>query len=97
MKVRCHGWIFPQGRFMSWRCPQSCWGQSLRVCRRVRFVSEATEDRRELVENRGRSITALGRAAFDSQNAEMRLKSLFSVVLESFGSFERAKYRQWVR
>ena len=22
MKVRCHGWIFPQGRFMSWHCPQ---------------------------------------------------------------------------
>jgi DNA mismatch repair protein MutS len=57
------------------------------------LVSEATEDRfRELVEEVGASLTALGRAAFDSQNAEMRLKSLFSVAsLESFGGFERAE------
>ena len=57
------------------------------------LVSETTEDRfRELVEESGASITALGRAAFDSQNAEMRLKSLFSVAsLESFGGFERAE------
>jgi len=57
------------------------------------LVSETTEDRfRELVEDAGASITALGRAAFDSQNAEMRLKSLFSVAsLESFGGFERAE------
>jgi DNA mismatch repair protein MutS len=57
------------------------------------LVSEATEDRfRELVEEVGASLTALGRAAFDSQNAEIRLKSLFSVAsLESFGGFERAE------
>jgi len=57
------------------------------------LVSEATEDRfRELVEEVGASLTALGRAAFDSQNAEVRLKSLFSVAsLESFGGFERAE------
>ena len=57
------------------------------------LVSETTEDRfRELVEESGASITALGRAAFDSQNAEMRLKSLFSVAsLESFGGFDRAE------
>ena len=57
------------------------------------LVSEATEDRfRELVEEVGASLTALGRAAFDSQNAEIRLKSLFSVEsLESFGGFERAE------
>ena len=57
------------------------------------LVSESTEDRfRELVEESGASITALGRAAFDSQNAEMRLKSLFSVAsLESFGGFNRAE------
>ena len=57
------------------------------------LVSEATEDRfRELVEEVGASLTALGRAAFDSQNAEVRLKSLFSVAsLESFGGFKRAE------
>ena len=57
------------------------------------LVSETTEHRfRELVEESGASITALGRAAFDSQSAEMRLKSLFSVAsLESFGGFERAE------
>ena len=57
------------------------------------LVSETTECRfRELVEEAGASITALGRAAFDSQNAEMRLKSLFSVAsLESFGGFDRAE------
>ena len=57
------------------------------------LVSETTEDRfRELVEESGASITALGRAAFDSQNAEMRLKYLFSVAsIESFGGFERAE------
>jgi DNA mismatch repair protein MutS len=57
------------------------------------LVSEITEDRfRELVEESGASITALGRAAFDSQNSEMRLKSLFSVAsLESFGGFDRAE------
>jgi len=57
------------------------------------LVSETTEDRfRELVEESGASITALGRAAFDSQNAEMHLKSLFSVAsLESFGGFDRAE------
>jgi DNA mismatch repair protein MutS len=57
------------------------------------LVSETTEHRfRELVEESGASITALGRAAFDSQSAEMRLKSLFSVAsLESFGGFDRAE------
>ena len=57
------------------------------------LISEISEDRfRDLIEEAGASVTVLGRAAFDSQSAELRIKSLYSVAsLESFGGFRRAE------
>jgi DNA mismatch repair protein MutS len=54
-------------------------------------VSEAQEaDLAEIVTESGASITALGRAAFDSTAAEKRLKRLFEVgALDAFGQFAR--------
>ncbi len=54
-------------------------------------VSEAQEaDLAEVVTESGASITALGRAAFDSTSGEKRLKALFGVgALEGFGQFTR--------
>ena len=54
-------------------------------------VSEAQEaDLAGIVTESGASITALGRAAFDSTSAEKRLKALFGVgALEGFGQFTR--------
>ncbi|NDH20851.1 MAG: DNA mismatch repair protein MutS, partial [Rhodobacteraceae bacterium] len=82
------------GAFHVMALPSVMLGPELaRLSPREVLVSETTEHRfRELVEESGASITALGRAAFDSQSAEMRLKSLFSVAsLESFGGFDRAE------
>lgn len=55
------------------------------------IVSEAQEaDMAETVSESGASLTALGRAAFDSQGAEKRLCTLFGVgSLEAFGQFTR--------
>jgi len=54
-------------------------------------VSEAQEaDLAETVTESGASVTALGRAAFDSGSAEKRLKELFGVdALDAFGQFTR--------
>ena len=54
-------------------------------------VSETQEaDLAGIVTESGASITALGRAAFDSTSAEKRLKALFGVgALEGFGQFTR--------
>ena len=55
------------------------------------IVSEAQEaDLAETVSESGAALSALGRAAFDSQGAEKRLCSLFSVgSLDAFGQFTR--------
>ncbi|MCM2561963.1 DNA mismatch repair protein MutS [Lutimaribacter sp. EGI FJ00015] len=57
------------------------------------IVSEAQEtDLAETVSESGASLTALGRAAFDSQGAEKRLCALFGVgSLDAFGAFCRAE------
>ncbi|WP_050928969.1 DNA mismatch repair protein MutS [Aestuariivita boseongensis] len=55
------------------------------------IVSEAVEhDLSEITSDLGVPVTALGRASFDSTNAEKRLCSLFSVgTLEAFAPFTR--------
>ena len=56
-------------------------------------VSEASEaDLAEVVSESGASLTALGRAAFDSTAAEKRLCTLYGVAsLDAFGNFSRAE------
>ena len=57
------------------------------------IVSDAQEaDLAETVSDSGASLTALGRAAFDSQGADKRLCALFGVgSLDAFGAFGRAE------
>ncbi|WP_298499321.1 DNA mismatch repair protein MutS [uncultured Maritimibacter sp.] len=64
-----------------------------RIAPREVVVSENFEPSLdELVTDMGAALTPLGRAAFDSTNAQDRLCALFNVsTLDAFGSFERAE------
>jgi DNA mismatch repair protein MutS len=82
------------GEFRVTPCPLSRLGPELaRLAPREVLVSEAKEaDCAEIVSDMRAAMTPLSRASFDSQAAETRLQTLYSVgSLDAFGSFTRAE------
>ncbi|PWE50256.1 DNA mismatch repair protein MutS [Thioclava sp. NG1] len=82
------------GEFRVTPCPLSRLGPELaRLAPREVLVSEAKEaDCAEIVSDMRAAMTPLSRASFDSQAAETRLLSLYSIgSLDAFGSFTRAE------
>ncbi|MDV7270580.1 DNA mismatch repair protein MutS [Thioclava sp. A2] len=82
------------GDFRVMPCPLTRLGPELaRLAPREVLVSEAKEaDCAEIVSDLRAAMTPLARASFDSQSAENRLCSLYSVgSLDAFGSFSRAE------
>ncbi|TNF16112.1 MAG: DNA mismatch repair protein MutS [Rhodobacteraceae bacterium] len=82
------------GEFRVTPCPLSRLGPELaRLAPREVLVSEAKEaDCAEIVSDMRAAMTPLSRASFDSQAAETRMQTLYSVgSLDAFGSFTRAE------
>ncbi|OWY16619.1 DNA mismatch repair protein MutS [Thioclava sp. JM3] len=82
------------GEFRVTPCPLSRLGPELaRLAPREVLVSEAKEaDCAEIISDMRAAMTPLSRASFDSQAAETRLLSLYSIgSLDAFGSFTRAE------
>ncbi|NBZ86781.1 DNA mismatch repair protein MutS [Stagnihabitans tardus] len=82
------------GEFRVMTCPGARLGAELaRLGPREVLVSEAREATwREVVEEAGAQVTALGRGSFDSSGSEARVARLYGVAgLASFGAFTRAE------
>ena len=80
------------GAFHVTACPRVRLGPDLaRLGVREVIVSD-TDTMTSVIEENGASVTPIGRSAFDSAGAEIRLKTLFKVgSLDAFGAFGRAE------